>query len=726
MITVTMTTCKRYKLFEKTINSFLNCCKDIEKIDRWICVDDNSSEEDRQRMRDRYPFFTFYFKTISEKGHPQSMNLIRRLVTTPYLFHLEDDWTFFSPRSYITECLDVLTQSDVYGQCLINKNYTETAKDYNVLGGIPFKTPGGISYFLHEYCETPQDWEQFYRKYGQGLSSAYWKHFSLRPSLMHKAVLDTLGEFNEKISHFEAEYCTRYMSAGLRSVFLDDIYSLHTGRLTSEINDTTKLNAYILNGEKQFSGKEETIREQENTALREPALREPALREDLKEVKTYVVNLNRRQDRWHQFVKQQEPLFLNYSRFTAVDGGLLLPNKQLQRIFENNDYNMREGMVGCAMSHLKLWIELINSPYEVFCILEDDVQFVPEFKEKFLCLYKSLPKDWDIVYLGYHIWTRHKSPDYYDKKKFPSVEKWGTLKSLTYSRGGTGGYLISKKGALGMLRFINRTGMTNGIDTVQQKAADELDIYYPKPHLIYSECYDDNTNVDTDIQRNFRSLDLLLPVPLHEYPERLLKNGVFSIEDALQFRKAIYYVACGETENLGDIVKELSGQTEPFPFDTTEGASLEAFADVLEKILTYSEEELLRFTEEFCFSNPYNITFPLDTKGSEMVLEYLRRFQRLRNTVKSKAEVRIVHMTRWHPTNQETFTRVLEMSDRIAIFTVNGLGSKSSDNRKIKTSSVVYPEQFRNDKWYYEKICYDSKTFQKELRKVVSDYFATN
>jgi hypothetical protein len=44
MVTLSITTCKRYDLFEKTINSFLHCCQDIYLITRWICVDDNSSE----------------------------------------------------------------------------------------------------------------------------------------------------------------------------------------------------------------------------------------------------------------------------------------------------------------------------------------------------------------------------------------------------------------------------------------------------------------------------------------------------------------------------------------------------------------------------------------------------------------------------------------------------------------------------------------------------------
>ena len=50
--------------------------------------------------------------------------------------------------------------------------------------------------------------------------------------------------------------------------------------------------------------------------------------------------------------------------------------------------------------------------------------------------------------------------------------------------------------------------MTNGIDTVQQKSADDLNVYYCYPHLIYSECFMGEENVDTDIQKDFSSLNL--------------------------------------------------------------------------------------------------------------------------------------------------------------------------------------------------------------------------
>ena len=41
-ITFVSTTCKRLDLFIITMDSFLNFCKDIYIIDRWLCIDDNS------------------------------------------------------------------------------------------------------------------------------------------------------------------------------------------------------------------------------------------------------------------------------------------------------------------------------------------------------------------------------------------------------------------------------------------------------------------------------------------------------------------------------------------------------------------------------------------------------------------------------------------------------------------------------------------------------------
>lgn len=507
LVTFTVTTCKRYDLFEITMNSFLNCCQDIHRIDKWLCIDDNSSEEDREKMKKKYPFFTFYFKTKIEKGHPRSMNIIRDKVTTPYIFHIEDDWKFFCKRDYITDCLDVISQDPKIGQCLLNKNYTEV-ETVKIVGGIFKVTDKGKRYYIHEHCKNSEETEIFNKKYGGAGNCAYWPYFSFRPSLIRTEVLQKLGQFNEVIGHFEMDYSYNYRNSGYISAFFESIYCLHIGRLTSERFDNTRANAYILNEESQFATKQT-----------------PPVNLN---IKTYVINLDRRKDRWEKFTKQDSVInCLKYERFSAIDGSKLQPTEQLQRIFDGNDYNMREGIVGCAMSHIKLYIELTNSKYDAFCILEDDIEFAPSFRDKFLHLYNGLPKGWDICYLGHHMWSQYKTPDYFSKTDMPISEKWNSTKSLKYSMGGTGGYIISKKGANDLLEFINRVGMTNGIDTMQQKSADTLSVYYSKPHLIYAECCTTYNKIDTDIQYNHNSLTIPLDKRLEAEKKFYLQFGSF-------------------------------------------------------------------------------------------------------------------------------------------------------------------------------------------------------
>lgn len=563
LVTFTITTCKRYELFEKTMNSFLNCCTDLNKIDNWFCIDDNSSEEDRNKMRDNYPFFTFYFKNISEKGHPQSMNLIKNSVKTPYIFHIEDDWLFVSKKNYISDCLSVISSNKNIGQCLINKNYTEKADEYIIPGGFLQKTEKGLRYFIHEHYKNDTEKMEFLKKYGDLPNSGYWPHYSLRPSLLKKEVWDNIGAFDEKVSHFEMKYSYSYRDKGYISAFLDSINCLHTGRLTSQINDPTKLNAYILNDEAQFSGKEEKVEKMEKVKTNEPS-------EKQVRIKTLVLNLSRRVDRWENF-KKTVPKNFAYEKWNAIDGEKLIPTEQLQRIFDGNDYKMRAGMVGCAMSHIKMCIELLESKeHDVYCILEDDIIFSPNFKEKFDTICKILQSttndenySWDICYLGYHLWNQYREKEserYFSKTAIPFIEKWDKTLSLERSIGGTVGYLISKKGAKRFLDFLNTKGMTNGIDTMQQKSADELHIYYSIPQIVFSDCWTTNKNADTDIQNSFLSLEIPVSKRLEEDKKlyenfELIDNFQIAQQKCKNSKTPFYYIAKANVSEVSELLQ---------------------------------------------------------------------------------------------------------------------------------------------------------------------------
>lgn len=540
LITLTITSCKRFDLFQNTINSFVNCCKDIHLIDEWFCVDDNSSNEDRMAMKAFYPFIKFYFKSPEEKGHPQSMNIIKNYVKTPYTFHMEDDWQFFETKNYLSDCLEVLGQNPKIGQCLINKNYAEIASDHGIKGGEFKVSSSGLRYYIHQYCVTDKDKEDFLKLHGPGNSCFYWPHFSFRPSLLRTKIYSELGDFDTNISHFEMDYSYRYVKQGYISAFLEKTYCIHIGRLTSERNNKEKPNAYDLNNEIQFGDKTKKF------PFR---------------VKTFVINLDRRKDRMDVFNQKHEQKFLNCERFSAIDGEILIPTLQLQQIFDNNDYNMRGGMVGCAMSHIKLCIDLLKDNHnDVYCILEDDIDFVPGFKDKLLHCSNELNKtEWDLFYLGHHLWPQYVNEEVYSKTLMPKIEQMNTTEIFKKSIGGTTGYMINKKGAEKLLDYINGTGMTNGIDTVQQKSADVLNVFYSYPHLIYSECCTNTNTADTDIQNNYRSLTLSLEERLKEelkhydiIKEVKTKDELDNINDS----QIPYYYKSDDKEEIRDMKKK--------------------------------------------------------------------------------------------------------------------------------------------------------------------------
>ena len=493
LVTLSITTCKRFDLFQQTMNSLINCL-DVEMVDEWLCVYDNSSEEERTRMKHLYPFFTFIFKAVSNKGHPRSMNIIQYTVKTPYLLHLEDDWKFFVKKNYIKDALDVLNSNSNIGQCLFNKNYSEIESDIGVKGGIFQISKGGIRYYTHEYVYTDQQKLDWCEKYGNCSSSNYWPHFSLRPSVMKTEIFKKLGDFNESAGHFEMEYAHRYFNNNYISVFFEGICSIHIGRLTSEKHDDSKINAYKLNNEDQFVKKKPLTPIEECSEI------------DLKDIglniKTYVLNLDRRPDRWEKFKRNAKPIdFLNYERYSAVDGYILKTTPQLQRIFDGNDYNMKVGAVGCAMSHFKMYIELIHSDYDAFLILEDDIEFADNFDLKLLHLCNQLKNvDWDLVFLGHH--PKNLNDTSYKQNKLPIIEKWDVYTSFQNSLGGTIGYIITKKGAERVLDFINENRLINCVDTALQKCANT------NPHLVFSRCVRNGVQeeLDTDIQHNFDSL----------------------------------------------------------------------------------------------------------------------------------------------------------------------------------------------------------------------------
>ena len=243
---ITITSCRRFDLFCETVNSVMNQVTDITLVQKWFCVDDNSSEEDRTKMKELYPWIEFYMKMPDEKGHRKSMNIIWNKLSEykpKFWIQLEDDFLFHHKDTYISNATDILTNAGTIGikQVVFNLNYAETIKSYSVGGAQEISIPGVKKFFLHTHHNQPVDY----------VNCHYWPHYSLNPSMVDVNAILSLGNYDSVNNFFEMDYATKWYVGGNRTAFFDRIGCKHIGRPLKEAN-TSLQNAYSLNNELQF------------------------------------------------------------------------------------------------------------------------------------------------------------------------------------------------------------------------------------------------------------------------------------------------------------------------------------------------------------------------------------------------------------------------------------------------------------------------------------------
>ncbi len=489
-VTVTITSCRRLALFERTVNSFLNCCTDLERVARWVCVDNGSTESDRARMKELYPFFEFVL-TDPARGerHPESMNRILGLIETPWWLHLEDDWHFFWRGPYIGRALDVMEEDGRIAQVAFNVSYGETLECRRIDAGEGRRTRGeGTPYRLHEHIDPATDeWERYLGALPAGsLSVAYWPHFTLRPSLIRAEAIASIRPF-ETSGHFELEGARRFAGAGHLTAFFDQITCLHLGRLTSEGGSSASLSAYELVGDGSH-----------------PARPIQPARSALPDPEIEVINLSRRADRWESFGRMARraagPGFAERCRrVEAVDGLTLRADPELERLFRGNDFGSRRGIVGCALSHIARWRSLAADEDGVRLILEDDVELVDGFERRFAAVCERLSADhpgFDLALLG-HLTS--------DAGGRGGARVLRPMSGENYI-GGLYAYVLSSRGARRLLEIAERDGVQNGIDTFVVLKAGELEILECVPPLASASMALPGNSVDSDIQRDFEAI----------------------------------------------------------------------------------------------------------------------------------------------------------------------------------------------------------------------------
>jgi collagen beta-1,O-galactosyltransferase len=127
--------------------------------------------------------------------------------------------------------------------------------------------------------------------------------------------------------------------------------------------------------------------------------------------KVILISLERRPERRQRMFACLNELEINFELFNAIDG------KQLNQSYLDElgihylpgwkdpwgERPMTFGEVGCFLSHYFIWLKMIAEEINTVLILEDDVDFEPNFKQNVLHTLEEVERvnsNWDLVYVG--------------------------------------------------------------------------------------------------------------------------------------------------------------------------------------------------------------------------------------------------------------------------------------------------------------------------------------
>ena len=229
----------------------------------------------------------------------------------------------------------------------------------------------------------------------------------------------------------------------------------------------------------------------------------------------FVINLDRREDRKKSFLESNPDLKGSVRRMPAYDGKTLTLTPSLTRLFTTNDFFWKKAVMGCALSHLKLWTMLVNESPDInsLLILEDDARLMPNWRETWVKAYPSLPEDWDCVYLGGILPPNKQAFLQSLERVAPGLARvipnqiFGQKEPTRYFHFCAYAYVISRRGAAKILESISdRDGYWTSADHMVCNRVDHMNLYVLDP-LVAGASQDDDPMYQNAEFNNFSRVD---------------------------------------------------------------------------------------------------------------------------------------------------------------------------------------------------------------------------
>ena len=210
-VTLVITSCNRFDLLKKTLESFSkNNTYPIKEI---IIIEDSGNPKIRNIIPNQWLDNTKLIINEKNLGQIKSIDLAYQEVKTDYIFHCEDDWLFY--RSGFIEDSMTILESD---QSILTVWLRDIEKD--IEKNYPFH---------YVFNEKKIDKISFYQL---GSKSSDWRGFTFNPTLKRKSDYKKLlryERYNMKAITTEAFLSNFYDAIGMHVVILKDSAVEHIG-----------------------------------------------------------------------------------------------------------------------------------------------------------------------------------------------------------------------------------------------------------------------------------------------------------------------------------------------------------------------------------------------------------------------------------------------------------------------------------------------------------------
>jgi glycosyl transferase family 25 len=230
----------------------------------------------------------------------------------------------------------------------------------------------------------------------------------------------------------------------------------------------------------------------------------------------YLINMDKDTEKLENVTKECKKFNINFERFSGVNC-LNLSEEELDKYVTKTCQNIcPNGLVGCAISHMKIYEDALKNNYKNILVLEDDVYFTDDLYEELDKAMSELPENYDILYIGRrglcykktvykldlvfivelllsNINNNKKNNKKIMNNKYIHVPKFPLA---------THAMIISNKGCKKLLNIIRK--ISYHIDLTIALKNNELDIYVTDKQLAYQRWGESaNSNISSNLINNY-------------------------------------------------------------------------------------------------------------------------------------------------------------------------------------------------------------------------------